>query len=94
LKSAERLFQPCAQIVVEELLGIVRNPCLNFAVMSDGEVCYLGFADQDVTAAGKYRGNWIDRSSPIPQAAVDAAMEPVRRGAALGYRGVVASTSQ
>jgi hypothetical protein len=89
LKSAERLFQPCAQIVVEELLGIVRNPCLNFAVMSDGEVCYLGFADQDVTAAGKYRGNWIDRSSPIPQAAVDAAMEPVRRGAALGYRGVV-----
>ena len=89
LKSAEALFQSCGHIVVEELLEIVRNPCLNFAVMPGGEVRYLGFADQDVTAEGKYLGNWIDRNSPIPQAAVDAAMVPVGRGAALGYRGIV-----
>lgn len=88
LREAERVFGKCDQIVVEELLEIVRNPCLNFAVMPDGEVRYLGFADQDIGADGKYRGNWIEVDSPIPQESVEIAMEPVRRGAAMGYRGV------
>jgi hypothetical protein len=88
LSEAERLFGACDRIVVEELLEIVRNPCLNFAVMPGGEVRYLGFADQDISAEGKYRGNWIDFGLPIAKQAVDVALEPVRRGAAMGYRGV------
>jgi len=87
LERAERLFESCDRIVEEELLDIVRNPCLNFAVMPDGEVRYLGFADQDVTPEGKYRGNWLERDSPISEADVEAAAEPVRRSAALGYCG-------
>jgi hypothetical protein len=88
LNEAERLFEPCERIVVEQMLEISRNPCLNFAVLPDGEVRYLGFADQDIGPDGKYRGNWIDLDAPIPQAAVDLALEPIRRGAAMGYRGV------
>lgn len=87
LKRAERLFASCNRIVEEELLDIVRNPCLNFAVMADGEVRYLGFADQEVTSEGKYRGNWLEAGSPISEADINAAAEPVRRSAALGYRG-------
>ena len=86
--DAARLFEKCDRIVVEQLLEIVRNPCLNFAVLRDGEVRYLGFADQDISREGKYRGNWMEENSPIPQAAIDIALEPVRRGAAMGYCGV------
>jgi hypothetical protein len=89
LKSAASLFGKCERIVVEEILEIERNPCLNFAVMSDGKVSYLGFADQDVTRDGKYQGNWIDRGSSIPESAVNIAMEAAKRGSALGYRGIV-----
>ena len=88
LCQAERLFSRCEQIVVEEMLEIRRNPCLNFAVMVDGEVRYLGFADQDIGPDGKYRGNWMEAASPIAQGAIDVAMEPVRRAAELGYCGV------
>ena len=59
------MFEKCEQIVVEEVLEIVRNPCLNFAVMPDGEVRYLGFADQDISPEGKYRGNWIELESAL-----------------------------
>jgi hypothetical protein len=88
LRQAEGLFSRCEQIVVEELLEIRRNPCLNLAVMTDGEVRYLGFADQDIGPDGKYRGNWMEAASPIPKGAIDVAMEPVRRASELGYCGV------
>ena len=87
LDQAERLFSTCDRIVEEELLAIVRNPCVNFAAMADGEVRYLGFADQDVTPEGKYRGNWLEADSPISDADIEVAAEPVRRSAAMGYRG-------
>jgi hypothetical protein len=88
LRQAARTFEKCARIVVEEMLDVVRNPCLNFAVMPDGEVRYLGFADQDVTPQGRHYGNWIGLGSPIPEAAIEAATEPVRRAAVMGYRGL------
>jgi hypothetical protein len=88
LEQAARLFEGCEQIVAERLLDIERNPCLNFAVMRDGEVRYLGFADQDISPVGKYRGNWLDRDAPIAPEAVEIAIEPVRRAAVLGYRGL------
>jgi hypothetical protein len=87
MEDAERLFASCDRIVVEQFLDIVRNPCLSFAVMPDGAVRYLGFADQDVTPEGKYRGNWLALDPPLDEADIEAAAEPVRRGAAMGYRG-------
>ena len=87
LKSARQLFAGCDRIVAEQFLEIVRNPCLSFAVMPDRSVRYLGFADQDVTPDGKYRGNWLELDSPLTEADIEAATEPVRRAAAMGYRG-------
>jgi hypothetical protein len=89
LAQASLVFANCDRIVIESLLDIQRNPCLHFAVTREGRVRYLGFADQDVTDAGKYRGNWLELGSSLPDAVVDPAREVVRRAAALGYRGIV-----
>ena len=89
LAAAETLFGGCEQVVAEDFLDIADNPCLNFAAMSDGSVRYLGFAEQIVTPEGKHRGNWIDLDATIREDVIDAAAEPVRRGAKLGYTGIV-----
>jgi len=88
LTQVPQVFASCQRIVIESLLDIQRSPCLHFAVTRDGHVRYLGFADQDVTDAGKYRGNWMELGSSLPDAVVDPAREVVRRAAALGYRGI------
>ena len=56
--------------------------------MPAGDVRFLGFADQDVTAEGKHRGNWIALGSSLPKSVIEVAAQPVRRAAALGYRGI------
>jgi hypothetical protein len=87
--AAAQRFAGCADaLVVEEYLPIARNPCLHFAVMPDGVVRYLGFADQDVTDGGRYCGNWMELGEVLPRRVVDMATAIVKRGASLGYRGV------
>ena len=88
LRAAQSKFSKCDRIIVERMLDIVRNPCLNFAVMPSGEGRYLGFADQDMSEEGKYRGNWMDLGSSLPPAVIEPALEVVRRAAAMGYRGL------
>lgn len=87
-RGAARRFAGCETVVVEAFVEIARNPCLNFAVMPAGDVRFLGFADQDVTAEGKHRGNWIALGSSLPKSVIEVAAQPVRRAAALGYRGI------
>jgi hypothetical protein len=87
LRSARHVFARCERIVAEALLDIIRNPCLHFAVMPQGDVRYLGFADQDISSAGKYVGNSVEVDSTLPQSVVDAAGEAVRRAATIGYYG-------
>jgi L-aspartate-L-methionine ligase len=89
VEKAAGQFESCTQVVVEDYLPIARNICMHFAVLPGGQSIYLGFADQDITEGGKYRGNWIELGARLPQATVDVALDVVRRGADLGYRGFV-----
>ena len=89
VEKAAGQFESCSQVVVEDYLPIARNICMHFAVLPGGQSIYLGFADQDITEGGKYRGNWIQLGTRLPQATVDVALDVVRRGADLGYRGFV-----
>lgn len=90
LTAAAGRFAGCDRLVVEELLDVDRCPCMHFAVMPDGQTQYLGFADQDITPEGRYRGNWLDfgRAGVLPREAVPAATAVARRAAAMGFRGI------
>lgn len=89
IADAARRFLSCDQIIVESFLDIIRNPCLHYVVMTEGEVRYLGYADQDVTGAGEYVGNWLQLKSVLPKEIVEIGMVIVRRASELGYRGFV-----
>jgi hypothetical protein len=88
LDRARQIFGETDQVIVEEMIEIIDNPCLNFAIMPDGEVRYLGFAGQEVSAQGEHLGNWIEAGASLPQSAVAAAAVPVRKAAARGYYGL------
>ena len=87
LARAREKFARADQHVVEELLAVERSPCLNFAVMPDGAVAYLGHADQDVAPDGKFRGNWVTFGETLPDAFVQPARDAITRAAEMGYRG-------
>jgi hypothetical protein len=89
LAAAHKRFAGCERLVVESWQSILRNLCLHYAVMPDGTVRYLGFADQDIDANGRYRGNWISLGSTLPREVTDIGLAVVTRGALLGYRGFV-----
>jgi hypothetical protein len=87
LRTARQKFEKCEQIVAEQMLDTAQNPCLNFGVMRSGETRYLGYAEQDVTAEGEHRGNWMHLGSSLPEEVVDPALKVVRQAAEMGYRG-------
>jgi hypothetical protein len=89
LAEAHERFAGCEQLVVESFQSILRNACLHYAVMPDGTTRYLGFADQDIDANGRYRGNWISLGSTLSSEMIDIGRAIVTRGALLGYRGFV-----
>ena len=86
LRQALADFAPARELVVEELVEIRENWCLQYACGDDG-MSYLGAAVQLVDDQGRHYGNWITATSP-PQDAVALGREISARGAALGYRGV------
>ncbi len=89
LAAARERFAACERLVVESFQSILRNLCLHYAVMPDGTTRYLGFADQDIHANGRYRGNWISLGSTLPSEVIDVGLAIVTRGAVPGYRGFV-----
>jgi hypothetical protein len=85
--TAQERFGTCERLVVETFQSVRRNACLHYAVLPDGAVRYLGFAEQDVDANGLYHGNWISLGATLPAEAVDIGRAIADRGSASGYRG-------
>jgi len=86
LVRASRELAGVEAVVVEELLPIERSVCLHFVVAIDGDIRYLGAAEQVVDAAGRWQGNWITNEA-APSAAVAAGYEIMRRAVLRGYIG-------
>jgi hypothetical protein len=79
-------FAPAPAAVVEEMLDIVDNWCVNFAVRHDGVVQYLGAAEQIVSPAGVYVGS---RVGPPPwEEAVDLGYDIADAARRRGYVGM------
>lgn len=89
LAAASRRFQGCGRLVVESCLEIKKNLCLNYAVMPNGNVRYLGHAMQEIAGGERYIGNWIELGAALCPALVEIGTNIARRGSALGYRGIV-----
>ncbi len=87
--AARDAFAECSRIVVVELLDLRRSVCLNYAVLADGSVTYLGGAEQICSEAGLYLGNWVDRESAVPASVIGMGASVAASGAKRGYRGIV-----
>ena len=87
LEDARDAMASCEIVVVEEWLEFTRSECLTYAVGPEGDVRYVGAAQQIVTGM-RFRGNRVDDTRP-PAAAVEAGGEIAARAAKRGYMGFV-----
>jgi hypothetical protein len=67
---------------------MTRSVCVHAAVLPDGSVVPLGCAEQVCDDLGRYRGNWIDAASAVPEDVTAAVLAIVREAARRGYRGL------
>ncbi len=88
LATAGSYFASCRTVVLEEWLPMRRSYCLNYAAMHDGSVRYLGAAEQICSREGRYLGNWLDSTRPVPGEALAAGLATARRITRTGYRGL------
>ena len=84
--AAAREFAAAPAVVVEEYVPVLSNWCVNFGVVPDQPVRYVGAAEQIVSSGGAYQGSRIGRTPP--RAVVDAACSTAERIRDEGYRGL------
>jgi hypothetical protein len=74
-------------IVMEELLDVRDNFCLNY--FSEGASSHLLGASRQITdREGGYLGNWFEPESPPPDAAIAVGHTIMQTAISLGYRGI------
>ena len=89
VRLAASSFEESGKVVVEEYLPIRQNLCLHYGVTGEGDVSYLGFAEQVSDEEGLYQGNWLDAQCPCPAEAIEAGAAIARAGFERGYFGVL-----
>jgi hypothetical protein len=88
LEASLTVFAAAEAVVLEELIEMTRSMCLNYAILCDSSIEYLGSAEQICDETGLYHGNWIDDASAAPVDAVDLGFRVGERALEKGYRGV------
>jgi hypothetical protein len=84
--AAARDFRAAPEVVVEELVDVISNWCVNFAIVPEEPVRYLGASEQIVSSAGAYEGSRIGRVPPGDVVAVGRSIAIAVREE--GYRGI------
>ncbi|WP_409272090.1 hypothetical protein V1499_20325 [Neobacillus sp. SCS-31] len=75
-------------IVIEEIVDIRKNYCIQFAKTHDGRIIYLGAGEQITTDSGEYKGNWISNAEGPPDVAIALGKSIMEKACRLGYKGV------
>ncbi|WP_316572584.1 ATP-grasp domain-containing protein [Neobacillus sp. YIM B06451] len=75
-------------IVIEEIVDIRKNYCIQFAKTHDGKIIYLGAGEQITTDSGEYKGNWISNAEGPPDEAIALGKSIMEKACELGYKGV------
>lgn len=86
---AVKHFATADTLALEEFLSIRRNDCLHFAVRHDGEVFFVGWAEQICDRRGVHHGNRLDLNDPPQPQAVSLGWTIARRGRDCGYVGLM-----
>ncbi len=88
IARAKRKLQGAGKLVVEEFLGVSRNYCLQYAILENGSVRYIGGSEQICDRKGVHEGNLIDSNAPLPGNAIELGRRIAKIGARVGYRGL------
>lgn len=89
VQKAASYFARCQSVVAEKYLTIRRNLCLHYSVRREGDISYLGFAEQVSNEEGRYQGNWIDANDECPSEAIELGKKIASAGFERGYFGVL-----
>lgn len=88
LQYAKQLFNSCHFVVLEELISIRRNYCVQFAQTYKGDLIYLGAAEQ-IIKEGKYKGNWIIKEDKqFSEEIIQLGKQIMEMAVSLGYYGI------
>jgi hypothetical protein len=87
LRSLPTRLAGCGQVVVEEYQPFVRTMCVTWAATTEGDIHYVGSADQVVDEDGAFHGSWMGPSLGAPEAAVGLGRAIMTAAVELGYVG-------
>jgi hypothetical protein len=85
---ARKQFATCQRMVIENYINPLRNFCVQFGILPDGTVQFLGATEQICSRRGTYKGNLIDPEVRPLDTTVTLGRRIAEAGAGLGFRGV------
>jgi len=88
VKAARAALSSGERVVIEEHLDIAASICIHGVVYPDGSTALLGAAEE-ITANGRWLGNWHDApGDDIPETVVAVVRDIVAEASRRGYRGI------
>jgi hypothetical protein len=88
LRRSLRRFADAEFAVAETYVDAAQNWCIQFAVLTDGDVMDLGASEQLCLRKGIYAGNLLAADRSPPAAAMSLARAIAREGSKVGFRGI------
>jgi hypothetical protein len=85
---ANRRFGNGDTLIFEEVLNIAENHCVQYAILPETTVAYVGASSQLCLPNGVHAGNLIDPDLAPSRQVIALGREIALRGAALGFRGI------
>ena len=85
---AVRRFDTGEHLVIEELLEITENYCVQYSVRPDGSVTYLGASTQICLPNGAHAGNLLDPADQPPGPVLRLGDQIAMEGGRLGFSGI------
>lgn len=87
LRGLPSRLPECEHVVVEEFQPFERTMCVTWAATAEGDLHYVGSADQVVNEDGVFNGSWLGPELPAPRSAIEMGERIMRGAAARGYVG-------
>ena len=85
---ATRRFDTGEDLVIEELLEITENYCVQYSVRADGSATYLGASTQICLPNGAHAGNLLDPTGQPPDQVLRLGDQIAAEGGRLGFSGI------